>query len=454
MRARPVVVIAGAGVTAATVPTTPIAKWNGLLEQFIASHPAVSGDQSFAHVQTENTLKNPTAERLITAAAELRKAWGQDVFYTWIGEQFRRLNDVERKPAVIDAIGSFDCPILTTNFDTLIEATLSKQWQVLEDTEQGLGIINHEYPDVLHIHGCHMKSSGLVIDTAGYERVLAHRNAQDLLTALATKTLLFIGCGSTVDDPNIGSLYKLLTRLSQFDGSVHHFRLVRALDQRPEGGRVFTNIVYGTAFDDLQPFLQEIRDAVRRSPATATAASSARAPVAEAATPTDLRLQIAGTTVRLECATTELDEEYTCKPDWARTTSIRRLEATLYAPSVPEAPAEQLVDTAQLLGNHLLMSYGTMLASALQALQALPDDQPCRLVLDIQDDDTRRRPWECLYSSNQIPDEPPSGFIARSLALSIVRASTARRQLPFPAREQAAEGAPGDRRPPRQPEGG
>ena len=275
-RARPVVVIAGAGVTAATVPTTPIAKWNGLLEQFIASHPAVSGDQSFAHVQTENTLKNPTAERLITAAAELRKAWGQDVFYTWIGEQFRRLNDVERKPAVIDAIGSFDCPILTTNFDTLIEATLSKQWQVLEDTEQGLGIINHEYPDVLHIHGCHMKSSGLVIDTAGYERVLAHRNAQDLLTALATKTLLFIGCGSTVDDPNIGSLYKLLTRLSQFDGSVHHFRLVHALDQRPEGGRVFTNIVYGTAFDDLQPFLQEIRDAVRRSPATATAASSAR----------------------------------------------------------------------------------------------------------------------------------------------------------------------------------
>src|SRR3954470_6972072 len=86
LRGRPVVVIAGAGVTAATVPTAPIASWSGLLEQFIESQVAQGSDQRFAFAQTQNTLQNPTAERLITAAAELRKAWGEDVFYTWIGE--------------------------------------------------------------------------------------------------------------------------------------------------------------------------------------------------------------------------------------------------------------------------------------------------------------------------------------------------------------------------------
>jgi len=52
LRARPVVVIAGAGVTAATVPTAPIASWSGLLEQFIESQVAQGSDQRFAFAQT------------------------------------------------------------------------------------------------------------------------------------------------------------------------------------------------------------------------------------------------------------------------------------------------------------------------------------------------------------------------------------------------------------------
>jgi hypothetical protein len=428
LRTRPVVVIAGAGVTAATV-TSPIVSWTGLLRQFIDTHDPVGDEQSFASKQAALAVEHPKAAHLVSAATLLRDAWGQELFYRWIGQQFRLLDVAERRPNVINAIGAFDCPILTTNFDTLIGDTLQRKPQVLEETEQGIGIINNEYPDVLHLHGYHVKPSSLVIDAVGYERVLAHQNAQDLLTNLASKTLLFIGCGSTVEDPNIGSLHKLLTRLSQFDASVNHFRLVRERDGRPSGG-VVTDLVYGTGFDDLEPFLLSIRDAVWRGrpggPVTPPAAPAAAAPA-----PADLRLQIDGPNITLACTTTDLDAPFTSRPDWARMATIERLEAMLYAPG-PEAPVEQMVEIAKLLGNHLLMMYGTTLAGA---LQALPTDRPCRLVLDLLDDQARRRPWECLYSSAHVPEEPSEGFIARSLDLSIVRAGVARRQPAFPKRE-------------------
>ena len=417
---RPAVIVCGAGVTAATLPNSPIASWDGLLRAFLDKYEPDDDDRESARNLAVSNLEDPTAANLIEAATKLRAAWGARTFYAAISDECEVPLE-GRETGLIKAIGALGRPILTTNFDTLIDTTLQLGTEILAQTERGLGIIEGRHKDVLHIHGHHKTPSSLVIDAPGYEQVLGNEMAQAILTNLASKTLVFVGCGSTIDDPNLGSLHRLLGRLREYDPSASYFRLLREEDATRQSDGVVKEVVYGPNFPDLVPFLFQLTDATVTSPPRSPIAAARAWPVAPVENePIDIVFRIEGPRVRIKCAMIGLNEAFTWNADWARRTSVEQLEAELYAdPDITED--RQRTSAAQLLGNHLLMMYDTILAKTLRMLPQVAG-QRYRLVLDLAQSDDRLRPWESLYSRNSVPDvEPSRGFIADSLELSIVR---------------------------------
>jgi hypothetical protein len=53
----------------------------------------------------------------------------------WYESRAVELSNLERRGELITAIGALGCPILTTNFDLLIEKVLNRQPETLEDTQ-------------------------------------------------------------------------------------------------------------------------------------------------------------------------------------------------------------------------------------------------------------------------------------------------------------------------------
>lgn len=66
-----------------------------------------------------------------------------------------------------------------------------------------------ELDGVFHVHGSYHNPQEVVLDTTDYYRVANADELQNVLkTFLEYKTILFIGCGSGLEDPNFSGLLK------------------------------------------------------------------------------------------------------------------------------------------------------------------------------------------------------------------------------------------------------
>src|SRR5262249_38269036 len=129
----------------------------------------------------------------------------------------------------------------------------------------------------------------VVLGIRSYEQVLGDAHAQTLQQALrATRTLLFVGCGAGLADPNLGALLRWSRGV--FAGSEYrHFRLCRESEveklrkEHPPGERIFP-LAFGAERADLAPFLRSLRSTASgapvASPATSVAGPSPRLPAA------------------------------------------------------------------------------------------------------------------------------------------------------------------------------
>ena len=164
----------------------------------------------------------------LVTAAELITKWlgGQKSgqFHRWLQDTVGALRAKDR--AVIEALHGLPVLIATTNYDGLIEEVTGRPhitWKEQAAVERWL---RGETADaVLHLHGWWDQPESVVLSLHAYEDVTADEHAQAVLRCLRTRnTLLFIGCGGGLEDPNFSRLLQWAT--ATFGASPYrHFRL-------------------------------------------------------------------------------------------------------------------------------------------------------------------------------------------------------------------------------------
>ena len=221
------VVVVGTGVSVAATGGMPDASWRGLLLNGVRYCEAVMGlglpggwgDRLRAQIDSGDI------EEMLLAAENVTRLDGPagGEYGRWLEQSVGSLRATSSE--VIQAIAALGAPIATTNYDNLIEDVTGLPrvtWQQEAEAER---VMRRDGPGVLHLHGHWRDPASVVLGIRSYERVLGDEHAQGMQRALAMLTsLVFVGFGAGLDDPNFAALRAWLRR-ARAGTRYRHFRL-------------------------------------------------------------------------------------------------------------------------------------------------------------------------------------------------------------------------------------
>lgn len=264
---RSAVVVYGTGVSKAISDGAAAADWVGLIRHGIEHAKEVGATPQWAQT-TEQLLQDALAQNeidmLINAATLVQKklrSQGTQVYSDWLNESVGTLPVVHR--AVANALGGLGVPLLTTNYDTLVEKVLNRSSATWLEQESMRKILRNEDLAVGHVHGVWDIPSTVTLSEGDYTTILSDASTQFLQKAhYSTKSFVFVGYGDGLDDPNFGNMLELHHRLFP-ESQQNHFRLCQEKDvdrlneqHRDSDIRI---VPYGSAYDDLPGFLNTLR---------------------------------------------------------------------------------------------------------------------------------------------------------------------------------------------------
>jgi tetratricopeptide (TPR) repeat protein len=277
-----VLAIVGAGVSIGAtggepkLHDWPLASWPGLLfhgVEFCEANatmplPAGWGDTVRGQIGWKNL------DGLLLAAEAISRVLdapnGGD-FRRWLRAALESLPIVHTE--VIEAIAALGIPIATTNYDGLIEAVAglpAVTWRQDNEVER---VLQGRKRAVLHLHGHWEDSASVVLGIRSYGAILDSPHAQAMQRASrAFKTLLFIGVGEGLNDPNFGAL-RDWARTAFAGSETLHYRLaldgeVAALQaQHPPAERILV-LGFGPDHGKLADFLRGLAPVPPLKPAS------------------------------------------------------------------------------------------------------------------------------------------------------------------------------------------
>jgi hypothetical protein len=209
-------------------------------------------------------LTHGDTEEIISVAEDItRRLGGPDggEFARWLERSVGGLTAA--RPAVLEALAALGVPLATTNYDGLLEAATG--WPAVTWRQGALvqQVVLGDTDAILHLHGHWQDPASVVLGIRSYEAVVGDAHAEAMRKALAaTRTLVFVGCGAGLADPNFGALRGWLTEV--FASSTYrHYRLCRTeeladlWDEHGLDERIIP-LAYGDGHDDLVPFLRSL----------------------------------------------------------------------------------------------------------------------------------------------------------------------------------------------------
>lgn len=278
---RQVVVVAGAGISIAATGDVRAASWPGLLHSGVA------------HIETVvPTLKAGWAARqreaidcgdiddLLGVAEQIERKLGAPLdgeYRAWLRESVGQLAIKDR--SVLDALIGLGVPVITTNYDGLLESASGLPHVTGHDPSRCERVLRGDEKAIIHLHGHFLEPASVVLGIRSYEEVLRNAPTQTLLRAIrACHTLLFVGYGAGLADPNF-SAFLAWCEKAFAQSQYRHFRLGRHEDvpamqaEHPPNQRIFV-LGYGDEYSDLAPFLRSlVTDDATVARASAMAAS-------------------------------------------------------------------------------------------------------------------------------------------------------------------------------------
>ena len=269
--------VVGAGVAIFGTGNAPCASWNGLLRhgvQHCANH--LPGLPPGWAERASGDIDSGDLDDLLASAEKLsRKLSAPDggEYARWLRESVGALSMVAGQRELIDALFALGIPIATTNYDSLIEEVCGLPAVTWMDGARVERVLRGDERAVIHLHGHWQRPESVILGIRSYQQILGDAHAQAMLRAIAAlRTILFVGCGDGLHDPNFGTLLQWTGAV--FAGSEYRrFRLARSSEQaalqreHPPEQRLFV-LDYGSDFVDLAPYLRRLRT---KDPAAATA---------------------------------------------------------------------------------------------------------------------------------------------------------------------------------------
>lgn len=162
------------------------------------------------------------------------------------------------------AIGNLGAPITTTNYDSLLEkGLLSRSATTWMDLSESQLVLQRRSSRILHLHGYWEQPDSVILGTQSYGMLAEHATATHVEKVLATaQSLLFIGCGDGLADPNFESLRRWLSTMFH-DAEARHYRLcldseLPRLASLHRDERIIP-VAYGASHDQLLPFLDSLQ---------------------------------------------------------------------------------------------------------------------------------------------------------------------------------------------------
>ena len=279
-----VVMIVGAGATMASLRGAPcenLASWGGLLQSGLERAVSLRRTSEEEAAELRAMLAAAEPERWIAAAEAITAALGGrkgGEFAAWLRATAGRFAAEVRERAVGEALrGLCEAGVLlaTVNYDGILEAATGLRAVTWREPVRVERVLRGDERGILHLHGYWEDPGSVVFGRSSYEEVRSDAHAWAVLTALRMqKTLVLVGHGAGLDDPNWGSFLRWTE--AAFAGSEYrHYRLVRAGEQakvqasHPAEQRIVA-LPYGETHAELAPFLRSL------VPARTAAAGSRR----------------------------------------------------------------------------------------------------------------------------------------------------------------------------------
>jgi hypothetical protein len=207
-------------------------------------------------------LDDPDIDGLLDAANILSsqlKQHGQ--FPTWLQSVFGSLYQDVRHPAILEALKKLHqngAVLLTTNYDDVLETYCGLRHIGRSKTEDIVKFRRGDLDGVFHVHGIYHDPQEVVLDTTDYYQIRHSDEVQNMLKAfLDDKTILFVGCGSGLEDPNFDGLLKWAAERQKNIPNTHCL-LVRDGDNL--NYRPLVRLKYGHDYHELAQYLSRLLD--------------------------------------------------------------------------------------------------------------------------------------------------------------------------------------------------
>ena len=250
------ILLVGTGISRA-ISCDPSSMWKGWLEKGV----------NFANDEVKSKVISLISEKSSASlinAAELLKGHlkKSQRYFDWMDCTIGALQPVFPAPAkCIGKLMEQDTVVLTTNYDVLLESVIGAKTLSYYDKKEILGILRGGKTDsVIHIHGYYQNKpdsspfDNTIASVDDYSRLLSDETAQFLQRWFASGPIIYIGCGATFEDPNIGSLLRWVTSL---DVSITHYALVRE-GEMIELPKNVLPVFYGCTYSDLPTYLESL----------------------------------------------------------------------------------------------------------------------------------------------------------------------------------------------------
>jgi hypothetical protein len=267
LRNKKLVIIVGAGISLNAIHPSPSRiTWTGLIRDgldYLQEEGFVPKDDEDLNYYRKVLERRDTRIHTILFACGYLKAEldRYKQFPTWWESVFGTLHSDVTHPEVLEARRGFyrrGARLMTTNYDELLEHYCNLQrvrCSIPEDiTKYEQGTLD----GVFHIHGSFQDLKAPSLDPIGYYQVKASDDVQKLLeTYLGRNTILFVGYGSGLEDPNFKALLRWASSRAENTPN-HHYLLARDGDNLRYNPLI--TLRYGPNYESLVPYLNALLD--------------------------------------------------------------------------------------------------------------------------------------------------------------------------------------------------
>jgi hypothetical protein len=263
--AKQVVCFVGAGVSVASTGGGAGVLWTDLIEsgaRWVHNvHPLLPANWLDDRLRA---LASDDVDDLLAAASQVASKLGAPEggeYAEWLHRSVGSLQATD--PSLIEALGALGVPLVTTNYDHLLEDVLHREAVSWRNEASVDRILRGDSDAILHLHGHFSEPASVVLGLWEYAGVVSSEHTQAVMRAIGmAKSLLFVGFGAGLRDPNFRQFLHWMRRVSATN-PYRHYRLARldevaaARKDHDPSERVMV-LSYGDQYADLTPFIRTL----------------------------------------------------------------------------------------------------------------------------------------------------------------------------------------------------